>query len=1332
MFTSEMTSFFKSNIIKENENQENKNNLNKNSSSNGEVSQSSSCMQSSQVIIKIENFENSVDEKISKKNIPHTKPQQTKLNNKLLKEKKKSENSIKSISKMNISPKPFGEKDSDYSINIKSSKNPKLSYYNSNLKEIKKIILNSEDIRSIFTKNIIKIYYEEKKHYKYSGSKSPTNSRKKRGFFPNEKGDNFSKFKSNKEIADSEKKIYNKKASLFTNQCKKFENELNYSIEIHEEEVNIMNLIINILQKQVGTRIKDELFLVENYLKTFPNFMKILNSDNYSNDSDDLLKMITKYIKCEIVPKNTLLCRFGELGEKFYIIFKGNASILIPKEIHTHMNIIEYENRLTLLSKMKEYELLYKTIISNRHTYMNSDILTMKIKLELDNNLYKPEEIENREIINPIKYILRLEPIDNYSMNINNNKNNIQEKTKNNNNEIHKNNNENNNIIKKKQSVLTNENVNKNNNNEIHSNRNNHNNEVNVSKTDNNVRHSFEKNNIKSNIKDENSSQLKITKHITQPNLTNEIKYIKQQHKFESNKNMIHLMNINININENKNNSFNYSKSKKNSLEEEPKILKPVIKNSSNHVNTNKKPQKNSLKRNQKNSEIYFKKENITNLNSSKLYTNKKENKETETNENNPNNRESPRKPLTYLPSYNIENNIKEADLIKYKKQNIIIWSYFNVTNLIDGQTFGDVALSKESKKRTATIITVEDTICGTLDVNLYNRCIRDAQRKIRKTILHFLLSINFLRGINEDVFESKYLNMFKLNTLNRDDFLFKLGGESNCVYIIKQGEIAVSMNYTIMEINDILEKKNVDLDDSKSVEENMCKISENFKNFYKNKKLDIIIKVHTDKSTIGLNDYVINENGKKIFYAEAKCISENAEIYTVDDNLLKNLFINEKCVSKGEFIFKNMEKNTLLRIIDIKKNYILKRFDTFKERRKANADKNKYLKYKNKKLQKTEINISENKNFFSKNITKLSFNKKIDNKNENENEKNKEESENFNNNIDVHLTNEYLSYLNTDNNLNINNNLNNDNNNLNNDNNNLNNDNNNLNLNCIEKSDYNDNLNSVRSKFSDSTILACLERQDSQNLTDYIPPYQKRSTKNMKNSEIKRLKSNFGLVKNFDDNSPKNLLNSSNLNIVILNISKEKENKDLNIEKNNNENKPKSKSLTKKPNLSLPNIFDQNKKYSTNKKSKIQKIPLPKSKYKKKSIVSLVMNGMPVINANNEISYKSIDLRNTKSYNDIFKPSKEKKIFYKGCKGLLKMENNNNFCPTLNLLVYDEMLEKKTNFQRKAKSAMTKKEKKIVDKGNRFQINKKIKLDDNNFNAKKFKMNIKKIKKTI
>ena len=144
------------------------------------------------------------------------------------------------------------------------------------------------------------------------------------------------------------------------------------------------------------------------------------------------------------------------------------------------------------------------------------------------------------------------------------------------------------------------------------------------------------------------------------------------------------------------------------------------------------------------------------------------------------------------------------------KRHNIILWTYFQVTNLMDGQIFGDVALSENNKRRNASIITQENTICGTLDNKVYNRFIKDAQKKIRKNIVHSLLNVNFLNGINGDIFEEHYFNMFKYDCIHRNDYLYQSGEERNSIYIVTSGEIETSITCTVQLLNKILKIKNV------------------------------------------------------------------------------------------------------------------------------------------------------------------------------------------------------------------------------------------------------------------------------------------------------------------------------------------------------------------------------------------------------------------------------------------------------------------------------------------------------------------------------------------
>ena len=101
-----------------------------------------------------------------------------------------------------------------------------------------------------------------------------------------------------------------------------------------------------------------------------------------------------------------------------------------------------------------------------------------------------------------------------------------------------------------------------------------------------------------------------------------------------------------------------------------------------------------------------------------------------------------------------IPDKIEKSDLIEFK-----LYEYIEITNLTEGEIFGEIALQNASKKRTATIITNEECIFGTLTKNLYNFCLKSTQEKLRNIIIQFFLNGPIFKGVNQPIFEGKYYN---------------------------------------------------------------------------------------------------------------------------------------------------------------------------------------------------------------------------------------------------------------------------------------------------------------------------------------------------------------------------------------------------------------------------------------------------------------------------------------------------------------------------------------------------------------------------------------------
>jgi len=102
------------------------------------------------------------------------------------------------------------------------------------------------------------------------------------------------------------------------------------------------------------------------YLKSLPSFMNIISKEQNMKLSEELINQISKHLHHEYIPKNNIVCQYGEKGEKFYIILKGRVNFIVPKPIKCYLNFDEYMNYLIQLRKNNEYELINNLLAQNR------------------------------------------------------------------------------------------------------------------------------------------------------------------------------------------------------------------------------------------------------------------------------------------------------------------------------------------------------------------------------------------------------------------------------------------------------------------------------------------------------------------------------------------------------------------------------------------------------------------------------------------------------------------------------------------------------------------------------------------------------------------------------------------------------------------------------------------------------------------------------------------------------------------------------------------------------------------------------------------------------
>ena len=149
---------------------------------------------------------------------------------------------------------------------------------------------------------------------------------------------------------------------------------------------------------------KSDIKLISLYLANLKKFMTLLkniNEDNTNNttqkENNDqknknlkLLKYISENIEYESFSNKRLIMRFGDLGNKFYIILNGLVSILIPARVNLQMTFLEYSQYIATLLLYKEFELAKIVMRENKLIY-RLDLPDMKYII---NYFYKNNEEE--------------------------------------------------------------------------------------------------------------------------------------------------------------------------------------------------------------------------------------------------------------------------------------------------------------------------------------------------------------------------------------------------------------------------------------------------------------------------------------------------------------------------------------------------------------------------------------------------------------------------------------------------------------------------------------------------------------------------------------------------------------------------------------------------------------------------------------------------------------------------------------------------------------------------------------------------------------------------
>ena len=131
---------------------------------------------------------------------------------------------------------------------------------------------------------------------------------------------------------------------------------------INGRKIYLVEIIFHILKK--NQKNENEIQILKLYFLKMERLISLLLPLKI-NLNDMLVKLVYQ-IKCEKKAKNTVLFKAGDIGEKLYILLKGNVGILITKEKTLECKPLEFIKYLILLHLYQEENLFNETISKNK------------------------------------------------------------------------------------------------------------------------------------------------------------------------------------------------------------------------------------------------------------------------------------------------------------------------------------------------------------------------------------------------------------------------------------------------------------------------------------------------------------------------------------------------------------------------------------------------------------------------------------------------------------------------------------------------------------------------------------------------------------------------------------------------------------------------------------------------------------------------------------------------------------------------------------------------------------------------------------------------------
>lgn len=217
------------------------------------------------------------------------------------------------------------------------------------------------------------------KQHNFNFKESPYNSNKKNNFKKSpDYNKNGKKIEYNSDVVNHYNNLSSIKEHINSERYNPNANILNKTKQNLKEEFVFDKVIgitfqdiVKILNIPSNDRIFDEVKLIKDYLIKFPSFTNFLSK--IVDSKEDVLNSICSSLKHKYNKKNSILFRYGDKGDNYYIILNGKVNILVSKPEQLKLKKEDYLRYLYKLRALGEEEVFKNVMFSNEGLFQFSE-----------------------------------------------------------------------------------------------------------------------------------------------------------------------------------------------------------------------------------------------------------------------------------------------------------------------------------------------------------------------------------------------------------------------------------------------------------------------------------------------------------------------------------------------------------------------------------------------------------------------------------------------------------------------------------------------------------------------------------------------------------------------------------------------------------------------------------------------------------------------------------------------------------------------------------------------------------------------------------------------